>query len=184
MTIGPIVPHEDVHFVVIGCHLVHGSRMDIRGSAWFDDLWMGELPLFALESNFQTHFRERDSRVVITSHVDGLDPKHSYRLDMQMVDAEGTTGRLDVVRSASDPVHSPGRRTAADAIGGRPAHEGKADRLDAQSAAARLLRSRSGPQPRHEADPHQADLVCRDGLALRRRPTRGSSAGRSSGPRT
>jgi hypothetical protein len=89
VTIGPIVPHDDVHFVVVGCHLVHGSRMDIRGSAWFDDLWMGELPLFSLESNSQTHFREHDSRVVITSHVDGLDPKHCYRLDMQMVDAEG-----------------------------------------------------------------------------------------------
>jgi hypothetical protein len=89
VTIGPIVPHDDVHFVVVGCHLVHGSRMDIRGSAWFDDLRMGELPLFSLESNSQTHFREHDSRVVITSHVDGLDPKHSYRLDMQMVDAEG-----------------------------------------------------------------------------------------------
>ena len=48
VTIGPIVPHDDVHFVVVGCHLVHGSRMDIRGSAWFDDLWMGELPLFSL----------------------------------------------------------------------------------------------------------------------------------------
>jgi hypothetical protein len=89
VTIGPIVPHDDVHFVVVGCHLVHGSRMDVRGSAWFDDLWMGELPLFGLESNFQTHFRERDSRAVITSQVDGLDPKHAYRLDLQVLDAEG-----------------------------------------------------------------------------------------------
>lgn len=89
VTIGPIVPHEDVHFVVVGCHLVPGSRMDIRGSAWFDDLWMGELPLFSLNSNFQTHFHERDSKVVITSHVNGLDPRHSYRLDLQMVDGQG-----------------------------------------------------------------------------------------------
>jgi len=89
VTIGPIVPHEDVHFVVVGCHLVPGSRMDIRGSAWFDDLWMGELPLFSLQSNFQTHFHERDAKVVITSQVNGLDPKHSYRLDLQMVDGQG-----------------------------------------------------------------------------------------------
>jgi hypothetical protein len=89
VTIGPIVPHEDVHFVVVGCHLLPRSRSDIRGAAWFDDLWMGELPLFSLDSNFQTHFREHDSPVVITSHVDGLDPRHAYRLDIAVADAEG-----------------------------------------------------------------------------------------------
>jgi hypothetical protein len=89
VTIGPIVPHDDVHFVAIGCHLVPKSRSDIRGAAWFDDLWMGELPLFSLDSNFQSHFREHDAPVVITSHVDGLDPKRAYRLDVAVADAEG-----------------------------------------------------------------------------------------------
>ncbi len=88
-SIGPIVPHDDVHFVVVGCHLAPTSRSDIRGAAWFDDLWMGELPLFSLDSNFQTHFREHDSPVVITSHVDGLDPRRTYRLDVEVADAEG-----------------------------------------------------------------------------------------------
>jgi hypothetical protein len=106
VSLGPIVPHDDVHFVVVGCHLVHNGRMDIRGSAWFDDLWMGELPLFSLESNFQMHFREHDSPVIITSHVDGLDPKHAYRLDLQMTGAEGklvsaTSFDLSPTRSAA-----------------------------------------------------------------------------------
>src|SRR3984957_16453783 len=87
VTVGPIVPHDDVHFIVIGCHLVPG--MDIHGSAWFDDLWIGELPLFSLKSNFQTHFHERDSKVVITAQANGLDPKHAYRLDLKMVDGQG-----------------------------------------------------------------------------------------------
>jgi len=89
VTIGPVVPHEDVHFVVVGCHLVPRSRSDIRGAAWFDDLWMGELPLFSLDSNFQSHFRAHDSPVVVTSHVDGLDPRRAYRLDLAVTDAEG-----------------------------------------------------------------------------------------------
>jgi hypothetical protein len=89
VTIGPIVPHEDVRFVAVGCHLVPRSRSDIRGAAWFDDLWMGELPLFSLESNSQSHFREHDSPVVISSHVDGLDSRRSYRLDVAVTDAEG-----------------------------------------------------------------------------------------------
>lgn len=124
VTIGPIVPHEDVHFVVVGCHLVPGSRMDIRGSAWFDDLWMGELPLFALDSNFQTHFHERDSRVVITSQVDGLDPRHSYRLDLQMVDAEGRpVASTSFDPRPSRPVPAPGERPAAQPVDDHPSRE-------------------------------------------------------------
>jgi len=106
VTVGPIVPHDDVHFVVVGCHLVPGSsRMDIHGSVWFDDLWMGALPLFSLENNFQSHFREHDAGVVITSQVDGLDRGHAYRLDLKMVDAEArlvASTSFDLTRKASD----------------------------------------------------------------------------------
>src|SRR5580704_16548340 len=109
VTIGPIVPHEDVHFVVVGCHLLPRSRSDIRGAAWFDDLWMGELPLFSLDSNFQTHFREHDSPVVITSHVDGLDPRHAYRLDIAVADAEGKR----VAANAFDLSRTPASSEAA-----------------------------------------------------------------------
>ena len=98
VTIGPIVPHDDVHFVAVGCHLVPRNRSDIRGAAWFDDLWMGELPLFSLDSNFQSHFREHDSPVVISSHVDGLDPRRAYRLDIAVTDAE----RKQVAATAFD----------------------------------------------------------------------------------
>ena len=49
MTVGPIVPHDDVHFIVIGCHLVPGT-LDIHGSVWFDDLVDGRAAtLFARE---------------------------------------------------------------------------------------------------------------------------------------
>jgi hypothetical protein len=120
VTIGPIVPRDDVHFVVVGCHLVPGSRMDIHGSAWFDDLWMGELPHFSLDSNFQTHFHERESRVVITSQVDGLDPKHSYRLDLKMLDAEG--------RPVASTSFDPRPQRSAPASGERPPAESADER--------------------------------------------------------
>jgi hypothetical protein len=113
LTIGPIVPHDDVHFVVVGCHLAPTSRSDIRGAAWFDDLWMGELPLFSLDSNFQTQFREHDSPVVITSHVDGLDPRRAYRLDIEVNDAEGkrvAATAFDLSRKSAETVPSaPGK---------------------------------------------------------------------------
>jgi hypothetical protein len=128
VTIGPIVPHEEVHFVVVGCHLVPRSRSDIRGAAWFDDLWLGELPLFSLDSNFQTHFREHDSPVVITSHVDGLDPRRTYRLDIAVADAEGkrvAATAFDLTRKGARSDESRSDKTAGSgrSIDPRPKRE-------------------------------------------------------------
>jgi hypothetical protein len=136
VTIGPIVPHEDVHFVVVGCHLLPRSRSDIRGAAWFDDLWMGELPLFSLDSNFQTHFREHDSPVVITSHVDGLDPRRAYRLDIAVTDAEGKR----VAATAFDLSRNPAQGGAS-----APTQSLTADKTAAADKAARSAK----PSERH-----------------------------------
>ncbi|HET6326939.1 MAG TPA: hypothetical protein VFG04_19830, partial [Planctomycetaceae bacterium] len=125
VTIGPIVPHDDVHFVAVGCHLVPRSRSDIRGAAWFDDLWMGELPLFSLDSNFQSHFREHDAPVVISSHVDGLDSKRAYRLDVAVTDAEGkrvAATAFDLTRKpAPTDTHGADKTTGSE----KPASPGK-----------------------------------------------------------
>ena len=71
--IGPITPREDVRFVVIGCHLTHGKKMDIQGGVWFDELFLGRLPQLSLASNFQTHFKERSAPIKISADVSGLD---------------------------------------------------------------------------------------------------------------
>jgi len=85
--IGPVAPSRDVRFVVIGCHLVEGNKMDIRGAVWFDDLWLGRLPQLKLVSNFGVHFKQRDAPIVITSNVSGLDPSREYQLHLQLVDS-------------------------------------------------------------------------------------------------
>lgn len=85
--IQPIVPHPDVRFVVIGCHLVHGQKMDIRGQVWFDGLWLGMLPQLSLVSNYYTHFKEKSAPIEIESRVSGLDPERTYRLRMRMIDS-------------------------------------------------------------------------------------------------
>jgi hypothetical protein len=64
----PIVdmaPPKEASFAVIGCHLVQGRKMDIHGSAWFDDLSLGALPQMTLVSNFQKHFVERQAEIQI-----------------------------------------------------------------------------------------------------------------------
>lgn len=71
--IGPIAPREDVRFVVIGCHLQHGKKMDIEGSVWFDELFLGKLPQLSLVSNFHTHFKQRFAPIEISTNVSGLD---------------------------------------------------------------------------------------------------------------
>lgn len=71
--IGPIAPREDVRFVVIGCHLTHGKKMDIRGGVWFDELFLGKLPQLSLVSNFHTHYKQRFAPIEISANVSGLD---------------------------------------------------------------------------------------------------------------
>ncbi len=81
--IGPIAPREDVRFVVVGCHLTHDKKMDIRGSVWFDDLFLGKLPQLLLESNFHTHFKERFTEIQIFSSVSGLDMSFLFNVTME-----------------------------------------------------------------------------------------------------
>jgi hypothetical protein len=87
--LGPFAPTQDVRFVVIGCHLVRGKKMDIEGSAWFDNLSVGRLPQLWLDSNFHTPFVKRDATVIITSSVSGLDAGRNYRLHVQLMNSAG-----------------------------------------------------------------------------------------------
>ncbi len=85
-----LIPHEDVRFAVIGCHLVIGPSdfRDIGGKVWFDDLSLGRLPRMELESNFYRHFISRDSPVEMNCKVSGLDPGHRYQLDFEFRDLD------------------------------------------------------------------------------------------------
>ncbi|MBT6495923.1 MAG: hypothetical protein HOL01_15360 [Planctomycetaceae bacterium] len=78
--IGPIAPRDDVRFVVIGCHLSHGKKMDIAGTVWFDELFLGKLPQLSLVSNFHTHFKQRFAPIEITANVSGLDLDSLFKL--------------------------------------------------------------------------------------------------------
>lgn len=71
--LGPLQPHADTRFVVIGCHLVSGEKLDIVGGAWFDDLTLGRLPRMVVESHFGTHFLPPSAPVRVKTRVGGLD---------------------------------------------------------------------------------------------------------------
>ncbi|GAB4153707.1 MAG: hypothetical protein Tsb009_30160 [Planctomycetaceae bacterium] len=88
LRLGPMPPRDDVRFVVVGCHLTHGTMMDIHGKVWFDNIRLGRLPRLSLVTNFQTHFKIPQAPVIITANVGGLDTKSQYRLRLELFDSQ------------------------------------------------------------------------------------------------
>ncbi len=94
LQLDPLVPDENVRFVVVGCHLIGSSKNDITGSAWFDNICMGKLPRLKLASDFETHFRQSNARVTIESSATGLetqfnDEDFQYELKLHSEDVYG-----------------------------------------------------------------------------------------------
>ncbi|VAX37605.1 hypothetical protein MNBD_PLANCTO02-2077 [hydrothermal vent metagenome] len=85
--IGPIIPQKNVRFVVIGCHLVHEKKMDIQGTAWFDNLAIAQLPRMSLDSDFHSHFVKPGTGIQIKCRYSGLQQKSKYQLHLQMIDS-------------------------------------------------------------------------------------------------
>ena len=116
LRIGPVAPGAEARFVVIGCHLLQGRRKDIRGDVWFDELWLGRLPLLRLESSHRTHFMLPTVPIEITSVVSGLDAGRRYQLKMQITD---TADRL--LASKDFDFHQPAVSAARPAEAAGPA---------------------------------------------------------------
>jgi hypothetical protein len=110
--IGTIVPDPHVHFVVIGCHLVHDEKIDIRGTVWFDDIRLGGLPRLLLSTNSPTHFFETDQSIRIAADIQGLGPGHRYQLSLGLEDEAGRILEskvfpLDPLASSDSPGSGP-----------------------------------------------------------------------------
>jgi hypothetical protein len=89
--IGPIIPEQGTRFCVIGCHLVNSEEFDIEGDAWFDELQLGKLPRFKLQTNFETQFRQANAPIQIKTQVTGLDAGFNYRIKQELKDRENNT---------------------------------------------------------------------------------------------
>lgn len=86
LEIGPIEPPPKSQFVVIGCHVVHGERQDIRGDVWFDDLWLGKLPRLRLVSDARAHYLTPNKPIRINAEVSGLETGVPFQLRMSLSD--------------------------------------------------------------------------------------------------
>jgi len=93
---GPMTPHPDARFVVLGCHVVHGADQDISGHVWFDDLWLGRLPRLTLISEVRRHYLEPRAPIEVDAVVSGLEPGIDFRLVMSLTDVDGTVQEENV----------------------------------------------------------------------------------------
>ena len=87
--IGPFNPGADVRFLVVGCHIVQGERTDVKGHVWFDDLWLGSVPLLDLSQGSGLHFLQPNESVRIVAHARGLSNSSAHRLHLRLVNNTG-----------------------------------------------------------------------------------------------
>lgn len=74
LRIGPVTPPDPAtRFLRIGCFSQHGSRMDLEGSVYFDDIWVGRLPRVHVTSSAPYRLFRQDQPKVVSVEVTGLD---------------------------------------------------------------------------------------------------------------
>lgn len=98
--IGPVSGSADVKFAVIGCHLIVSDQADIRGTVWFDDLRLGQLPRLELATNFHSHFVQESAPVETRSQITGFRPNVAYAVRLDLLDID-----QQVVETAEQELH-------------------------------------------------------------------------------
>ncbi|MFO1021354.1 MAG: hypothetical protein U0903_11745 [Planctomycetales bacterium] len=72
--LGPLNPDPEVKYILVGCHIVTGDRLDVRGMVWFDDIWLGQAPRLSIRTNSDCHvFMQGDKGMRIETDVQGVD---------------------------------------------------------------------------------------------------------------
>lgn len=112
LELGPLKPHPDVRYVVIGCHVDHREDDDIRGDVWFDGIWLGKTPRLTLMHRAQDHFLTPNREIVIRTEVSGLDPGPVFTLETSLSDVSGK-----VLQKKTWPLQAGGSQTGADRVG-------------------------------------------------------------------
>ncbi len=93
--IGPFRPGPEVRFLVVGCHIVQGEKTDVRGQVWFDDLWLGSMPLLELTQGTGLHFLQPHENIRIHAHARGMAAGQPHRLHLKLEDSAGEVLKQD-----------------------------------------------------------------------------------------
>ncbi len=98
--IGPLVPDvkEEKQFVVIGCHILTGNRLDVAGTespqVWFDDIWIGEAPRLSIKTipaqgKSTNRLYLSGEAIIIETEIQGVDHRQKHRLIVDLFDDHG-----------------------------------------------------------------------------------------------
>ena len=88
--IGPFRPGPDTRFLVVGCHIAQGDTTDVRGQVWFDDLWLGSMPLLELTQKEGLHYLNPRDEIQIHARATGLAGGQAHRLRLRLEDGAGS----------------------------------------------------------------------------------------------
>ncbi len=72
LEIGPLTPREtQTRRAVVSLRLIPTNGGDLKGEAWFDDVWLGRLPRMSLEANMPTGVYAEGAAVQVRCTVSG-----------------------------------------------------------------------------------------------------------------
>lgn len=87
--VGPFNPDPEVRFIVLGTHIVESDRRDVRGTVWFDDLWLGSLPQLDLSISSGRHYFSSGEQIFVEAKATGVATTGEHRLKLQLFGTEG-----------------------------------------------------------------------------------------------
>jgi hypothetical protein len=119
--IGPVAPaSKNARTAVITLHLGPGEQADLRGSAWFADIWFGRLPRMTLSADRRSHLYFDDESPQITCTASGFAEQHS-KVIFELLDVAGNVVSRSEERLVADADDDP-----ANPGGGAPQTNGSA----------------------------------------------------------
>jgi hypothetical protein len=91
LRLGPISPGSaDARLAIIGLHVQPQSREDLKGTVWFDDIWLGRLPRLALTTTGAYNLFDQAEQVEVNCVVSGfVDGDSGRSVTLQLEDVLG-----------------------------------------------------------------------------------------------
>jgi hypothetical protein len=114
--IGPVAPtSRNAQTAIITLHVGPVDEADLRGSAWFADIWFGRLPRMMLSADRRSHLYFDDESPQITCTASGFAQEHT-KVVFELVDVAGNV----VSRSEERLVPDADDRDSANQARGAP----------------------------------------------------------------
>ena len=85
-----ISPSSEVRFLVLGVHVIHSQKMDVRGQVWFDDLWIGRSPRMSLRTNPPEALIPTGKSIQVELEALGVDRPELNQMQIRLRDHLGT----------------------------------------------------------------------------------------------